>query len=281
MDNNLVLKRFFSKDMVRDIVLEKNNSTFSYVIKKYISNPNEKTYEELIRKIYTYMGQEYRTEYYYKNTMLNKLVLNLNKYKSTIALTEIPISKSKADFIIINRKGIVYEIKTELDNLERINSQINDYYKAFTNVVIVTYSDNIKKIESNIPTYVGIMILTKRNALKMVRRPKETVALLDYETIFKLLRKAEFENIIVKYKMDLPICSQFKYYRECLNLIRCINIETLQKELLIQLKRRIRVGNAEASLKVASEIRFLIYFDHIIMTQCEKLNLVMNKKFGG
>ena len=46
---------------------------------------------------------------------------------------------------MINGKGVVYEIKTELDNLERLNSQIEDYYKAFTNVVIVTYEENIEK----------------------------------------------------------------------------------------------------------------------------------------
>ena len=72
---------------------------------------------------------------------------------------------------MINGKGVVYEIKTELDNLERLNSQIEDYYKAFTNVVIVTYEENIEKVSNIIPESVGIMKLTKRKALKVVREP--------------------------------------------------------------------------------------------------------------
>ncbi len=281
MDNNLILKRFFSKGMLQDILFEKNNSTFNCVIKKYIANPNGKTFKELISEVYTYMGKKYRTEYYYKNTMLNKLLLNSNKYKSRIALTEVPINKSKADFILIGRKGVVYEIKTELDNIERLDSQINDYYKAFKNVVIVTYPENIPKIENSVSKDVGLMVLTKRNSLKMIRNSNENSSLLDYETIFKLLRKREFENIILKYKMSLPTGSQFMYYKNCLSLIKCIDMERLQKEMIIQLKQRVNLENTESILKVTSEVRFLAYFDDIIMTQCEELNLVMNKNFGG
>lgn len=42
-----------------------------------------------------------------------------------MALTELPIGDSKADFIMINGRGVVYEIKTDLDNLNRLNSQLS------------------------------------------------------------------------------------------------------------------------------------------------------------
>lgn len=90
------------------------------------------------------MGKEYRTEYLYKNTILNKLLFAKHDYKNN-SFNELPIDKSKADFVMINGKGVVYEIKTELDNLDRIETQIQDYYKAFTEVVVVTYETNIKK----------------------------------------------------------------------------------------------------------------------------------------
>lgn len=45
---------------------------------------------------------------------------------TTTALTEIAIAKSKADFVLINGKAVVYEIKTELDNLERLSAQVDD-----------------------------------------------------------------------------------------------------------------------------------------------------------
>ena len=63
----------------------------------------------------------------------------MHSVNTTTALTEVAIAKSKADFVLINGKAVVYEIKTELDNLERLCSQIDDYYKAFDHVAVVTY----------------------------------------------------------------------------------------------------------------------------------------------
>ncbi|MBU5889902.1 sce7726 family protein, partial [Vibrio cholerae O1] len=77
-----------------------------------------------------------RNEYFYKNTLLNKLLLGKHSLNTTTAITEIPINKSKADFILINGKAVVYEIKTGLDSFERLESQIEDYFKAFVNVYV-------------------------------------------------------------------------------------------------------------------------------------------------
>ena len=78
--------------------------------------------------------------------MLNKLLLGRHSINTTTALTQIPINKSKADFILINGKAVVYEIKTELDNFERLKNQINDYYKAFSHVCVVTCEEYYKKL---------------------------------------------------------------------------------------------------------------------------------------
>ena len=88
------------------------------MIKKYINYDSTKTNSELVSEIYNILKTEYRNEYYYKNTLLNKLLLGIHSVNTTTALTEIPIAKSKADFVLINGKAVVYEIKTELDNLE-------------------------------------------------------------------------------------------------------------------------------------------------------------------
>ena len=148
---------------------------------------------------------------------------------------------SKADFIMINGKGVVYEIKTELDNLERLDSQIKDYYKAFSEVVIVTYEENLDKVIKIIPDAVGIMLLTKRKALKMIREPIQELSYLDYDTIFKILRKYEFERIIQDKGYTLPEVNQFQYYRECSKIITQIEIKELQNSMLKELKKRMKI----------------------------------------
>lgn len=281
MGNNLILKRFFSKAVLHDLLSGNEEGIFDCVVRRYVVEPKGKPYEKLISEIYSYMDKEYRTEYYYKNTMLNKLLLKKHNYKKTIVLTELPIGNSKADFIMINGRGIVYEIKTELDNLDRINSQIDDYYKAFSEVVIVTYRDNVEKVLETVPETVGIMELTKRRALRTIRESKEIYSKLDYYTIFKILRKYEFEYILTTQGYDLPKVSQFQYYSECFNLIQKIDIGVLQKLMIKELKKRMRIETVEFSIDVPEELRFLIYFDDTIFDYKDTFFTTLNRIYGG
>lgn len=281
MDNNLILKRFFSKSMLHDLLSGDSNDVFEYVVRRYVSDPTGRSYKDLISEIYKYMGKEYRSEYFYKNIMLNKLLMKKHDYKKTIVLTELPIASSKADFIMINGRGVVYEIKTELDNLERLNSQIEDYYKAFKEVIIVTYENNVDKVIEIVPDEVGIMVLTKREALKTVRKSKVVKDFLDINIIFEILRKYEFEEIIKKQGWNLPEVSQFIYYKECRKLISRINVEVLQKEMLLQLKKRMKIEVVEFSMGMPEELRFLSYSDEKTLKYGEeaKQNLLCN--YGG
>lgn len=281
MTSNLILKRFFSKAMLHDLLSDKQNDIFDCVIEKYVPEPQGKTYSELISDVYSYIGKEYRTEYFYKNTLLNKLMLKKHDYKKTIALTELPIANSKADFVMINGRGVVYEIKTELDNLDRINSQIMDYQKAFSEIFIVTYQENLEKVMELVPEKIGIMQLTKRKALKVIREPISDTSNFDYYTIFKLLRKGEFENIIKSNGFLLPEVVQFEYYKECFKLIQNIEIETLQAQMLKELKKRMKTEIVELSLNVPVELRGLTYFDNTVLAYQNSFEIMLNKSYGG
>lgn len=281
MKNNLILNRFFSKKMIDSLLLKNESEVFNTVIKRYIQDPDGKQYDELISEIYCILDNEYRNEYYYKNTLLNKLLFKKHNYKKTTVLTELPIGKSKADFTMINGKGVVYEIKTELDNLDRLQYQISDYYKAFTEVTIVTYKENIDRLVNILPEYVGILELTKRGALKIFRNSVRCDAYLDSHVIFKILRKNEFENIIMEFGYELPDVSQFKYYQECNNLISKFDLNILQTKMLQQLKARNNIEIVELSLKYAYELRSLIYFNQDILKQYKQLDAVLRKNYGG
>lgn len=281
MGNNLILKRFFTKNMLHNLLSEADMDTFHYVVRRYVKNPEGKPYEELISEIYTYIGKQYRTEYYYKNTMLNKLLLKKHNYKKTIVLTELPIADSKADFVMINGKGVVYEIKTELDNLDRLSSQISDYYKAFTEVMVVTYEDNVEKVLEIVPETAGVMKLTKRNALKTLREAQHMDKQLDYYTIFKILRKSEFENILKSEGYDLPDVSQFVYYKECFHILQNIEIQTLQVLMLKELKKRMRIELVDLCVESPEMLRFLTYFDESMLNSREALEAMLSKVYGG
>ncbi|CEK29384.1 hypothetical protein JGS6364_00301 [[Clostridium] sordellii] len=282
MNNNLILNRIFTKNTFDNLIEKHSNKSYSDVVNRYISKEELNYNIEYISKIYDFLRKEYRNEYFYKNTLLNKLLLGRHSLNTTTALTEIPINKSKADFILINGNAVVYEIKTELDNFERLESQINDYYKAFKYVYVVTCEKNLDKLEKTLKNdYVGICILKRNSSISTIRKAKEYSFNLDYETMFKVLRKKEFENIILKFYKKLPETTDFEYYDACFDLIKKIDISLVHDEMSKQLKSRVNIIVDEYKEYVPYELKFLVYFSKYKYNDYLKLNTFLNSKFEG
>ncbi len=280
-NNNLVLNRVFTRNTFTDLLMGQTNSAYGEVIKRYIDNIGTKNNRTLISEIYKIMSQSYRNEYIYKNTLLNKLLISKHSLRTTTALTEIPISKSKADFVLINGKAVVYEIKTELDSFDRLESQLNNYYKAFDNVCVVSCEENSNKLETLLKdSPVGIYILTKRNGLRYRKEPIKHSANLDPNVMFKILRKIEFENIIIKHYGELPTVTQVNHYNQCYKLFKNINMDIAYQYMIDELKKRATI-EIEEYKEIPAELKFLAYFSKYKKSDYKKLNNFLNNKFGG
>lgn len=275
---NYLLNRFFSRSTIRNLLKNNQDLIFNEILElapyEYSSNL------ETIQNCYIQLDKSYRNEYFYKNTLLNKLLLGVHSINTTSALTEIPLGSAKPDFVLINGKAVVYEIKTELDNFERIENQIREYYKAFDHVSIVTHEKNIdiaKTKIANLNKPIGLYILQKNNKIKTILKPQEYKNDLEIEVIFKILRKNEYENIILKYFKELPKVSQFEYYDECEKIIKLIPLELLYKDFLVELKKRSQINKTEFE-KVPKELRFLVYFMDFKPKDYHLLNDFLYKK---
>ena len=277
------LNRIFTRSMLRHFINGKADNVYSSVIRRYTSDAGQKNNRELISEIYCELKYAYRNEYFYKNTLLNKLLLGVHSVNTTTALTEMAIAKSKADFILINGKAIVYEIKTELDNLERLSSQIDDYYKAFDHVAVVTYEKNLsqlQKVLESIDKPVGIYILRRNGKLGTIRKPQRYTSDLDREVIFKLLRKSEYEEIIAQRYGYLPEVTQFRYYSACKKMFLQIPVEESYLLVLRILKKRMQIEKEEFA-KIPYELKFLAYFMELTYDDYQKLGVFLECQYGG
>ena len=277
------LNRIFTRSMLRHFINGKADNVYSSVIRCYTSDAGQKNNRELISEIYCELKYAYRNEYFYKNTLLNKLLLGVHSVNTTTALTEMAIAKSKADFILINGKAIVYEIKTELDNLERLSSQIEDYYKAFDHVAVVTYEKNLsqlQKVLESIDKPVGIYILRRNGKLGTIRKPQRYTSDLDREVIFKLLRKSEYEEIIAQRYGYLPEVTQFRYYSACKKMFLQIPVEESYLLVLKILKMRMQIEKEEF-VKIPYELKFLAYFMELTYDDYQKLGVFLECQYGG
>lgn len=250
------------------------------VVRRYgIPCDGEPSNKEIISEIYNYIGNAYRNEYFYKNTLLNKLLVHVHRFKTTVALTEVPIARSKADFIMINGKAVVYEIKTELDTLERLTTQIDDYYKAFDHVCVVA-SDSQKDelLERFKDSTVGIYTLTKKNTLCRVKEPEEYRDKLDLQYIFKILNKQEYEDIVLQLQGKLPNVTPVKYYKECCRIVCGESINTIYPMFLKELKKRTRIDIVDLS-GIPEALNFLAYFSKYRHDEFNKLKLFLDKPY--
>ena len=69
-NNNTLLNRMFSRKMLSDIIKTNYSEIYSSVISRYIASPENKTNRQLISEIYNILRNDYRNEYFYKNTIL-------------------------------------------------------------------------------------------------------------------------------------------------------------------------------------------------------------------
>lgn len=247
--NYMYLNKFFSKKYLMDII-ESDDFEAGRFNEEIIENYNTLT-------------RAYRNEFFFKNTLFNKLVLGKYSLKTTSAFSEVSIGKSKADFVLVNRtKGIVYEIKTDLDNLERLVYQLEDYSKAFSKVYVVTSEKNYypvyKVIRESMPS-VGIIILTDRVSLSVRKKAIEDDTNLSHEVLFKLLRKKEYEELLLSKFGFLPNVKPVQYFKTSLQWFKTIDIKEAQFLVLKQLGKRIAIEDGEVLKSFPMQIRWLVY----------------------
>lgn len=254
-------------------------SSFLKCVHRYVRNDGQ-TIGNALSEIYHYMDRKYRNEYFYKNTIFNQLLIDKHDIYKTAALSELPIAESKADFVMINGRGVVYEIKTDLDNLSRLENQIKDYYQVFSYVYIVVSNKHLGKIKEMFQnTKVGIYELT--NAGKIIQRKSALCNRdkLSHEVMFRLLRKREFEEILLKHYKMLPDVNNFLYYRQCLEWAKKINILTFQKDVMNCLKHRTLVVVTDLlSDCIPYELRFYAYFSKKYRFNSDMIDTFLSKE---
>ena len=278
MINKIFTVPYFDRMISENSVPE----SFSKCVKRYIKT-EEATIGEAISEIYNFMDCEYRNEYFYKNTILNQLLIKKHDLYNTAALTELPIGDSKADFIMINGRGVVYEIKTDLDNLLRLENQIKDYYKVFSYVYVVVGNKQLPRVKEFLKDQkVGIYELTASGKLICRKKALCNKENLSYEAMFQVLRKAEFESILLKHFHELPEVNSFQYYRECQKWLERVNIITLQKDVMKCLKARtLMLVENKLEEKVPYELRFYAYFSKRINSNYQEIDTLWNARMEG
>lgn len=110
--------------------------------------------------------RNYNAEALYKSLLVDEFI-----NEDVIAAFEINANNSRLDFLKINGHTVSYEIKSEVDNLSKIEKQISDYSELFDYNYVVIGRNHLLSIKRLCPPHYGIIIV-EDSIIKEVRKPK-------------------------------------------------------------------------------------------------------------
>ncbi|MFZ4798308.1 MAG: sce7726 family protein [Bacteroidia bacterium] len=235
------------------------------------------SYFDYLKYIYLELTKQHRTEYIYKNEFINEILLKKYGVKNTVAINEFRVGNSIADIALFNGTSKVFEIKTELDSKQRLNSQLLDYKKVFNEAFVITHESLVDKYLNNTDD-IGIIIMKSiSGGLKMeeIRKPQKNES-IDSDTLIKLLRNSEYKNMIIKHFGALPNANNFTMFEECRKLFKEIPEHNLHSLFVGEMKaRKTNTTNMNFFLL---EIRQLCLSMHLNQLNYNKLIEKLNNK---
>jgi hypothetical protein len=145
---------------------------------------------------YAALRTSYRCEYLFKNTIAQQLLLQRHSMAEATLLTELRAAGCKADTVVLNGTSTVYEVKTGLDNLDRLAAQLSAYSRLFDRIYVVTEPNAVTRVIEAIPAHVGIIALDADCDVHEQRAASSNVANVSPDAIFDSLRVGEYSSIL-------------------------------------------------------------------------------------
>ncbi len=236
--NLRILSKVFSPPIFQKIVREEDFIPFEKKITKYFFENSCNSNLDIIKTLYKFLQKQYRCEYIYKNNLFINIIEE-HGLKDTLTINELKVGISKADLVLLNGSIRIYEIKTELDGLSKLSKQLNDYQKFANKVYIVTDEKYAKKLMLEYcDTNIGIIVFNDKNKLETIKDSCDNSSLFEFDTIFKILRKQEYLDLVVDNFGLIPPVSNTKIFKTCYEMLSTIDIIDFQNQVLNKLKSR-------------------------------------------
>jgi hypothetical protein len=227
---------------------------------------------------YRILYEEFRNEYFYKNTLANKILRSGQISDTATMFTEFRVGACKADCVIVNGITTCYEIKTEYDNLSKLRTQINAYLKLFDKVNVVVSERYIDAVRDNVPVEVGIILLSRKGALRVVRPALLLQTPLDTDLLMRSLRREEYVSLTKAVVGHSPNVQNTEIFRECGKLIGLADNKTVRKQFRTVMRRTrgldrsflsylpdsLTIAGVESTLSRSAKIRFVQNLDSIL-----------------
>ena len=155
----------------------------------------------------------------------------LKNYTADLIANEVPFFKGnrRADLIMISNNNLLgFEIKSELDSLKNLKSQILDYKKIFDFVyVVIDKKFKFSKELAELPSQIGILVYAKEI---MIKREAKKIKKFKKNDLILLLWKKDLEVLLNSKKLDLDQLQK--------NAQNILTVDKIKAQILTSLNNR-------------------------------------------
>jgi hypothetical protein len=197
-----------------------------------------RTYARFFDACHAELWAHHRSEYVYKNAIASKILMGRHSVRTTRFLSEFRVDACKADVVLINGTSTCYEIKTELDGLDRLSRQLDSYGNVFDLTYVVTFPGYVEQVLRSVPRHVGVLSLTEDYAFATRREATSNRHNIKPASVFDSLRRDEYTEIIRDAYGHVPAVPNTQMYRECRRLFSDLAPEAVHDAMVRVLKRR-------------------------------------------
>ena len=158
--------------------------------------------------------KEYRHEYIYKAALTEKVLFGIHSLQTASMISEFRVGDCKADIVILNGTGIVYEIKSERDSLSRLEKQIAAYRNVFARVNVIVGENHVEAVLDSVPEDIGVLKLSGRYQISSIREGSDISSRTNPKAIFDSISLREAELVLIDLGISVPDVPNTRRYQE-------------------------------------------------------------------
>lgn len=243
------VSRFFSSALLKELALKGRSPMFARLLDEsgILSHVGKTdTIDSVFDKAFGFLKQKaFRHEYAYKAAITHKVLLGTHSLSTASMINEFRVGNSKADVVILNGTGTVYEIKSERDSLSRLQKQIVSYREVFASVNVIVGENHLDEVLSSLPIDVGVMTLSGRYNISTIRVAIDDASRVKSSAIFDTITIKEAEMIMKEMGVDVPVVPNTLRYKTYSSSFETMDPEKTHRMMVKVLKKTRKLSHLE------------------------------------
>lgn len=212
---------------------------------------------QILDQIFKLLAAHYQCEYVFKNAVASAIRSHNRGFKNVVVMDEFRAGDCRADVVAVNGTSIAYEIKTDLDSLDKLPKQLDTYRTVFDEIWVATTPTLCSKVVTMAPPHVGIAVLGANMRLKTTRKASSNRQHVSPNHIFDCMRREEFVAALRQLTGTVPAATPARMYTECKNIFRTLPPDAAHAAFVSAMKSRAVPNSLISNNAIPSSLTYL------------------------